>query len=84
MPQEWARPLVKQYPYVNKVLFKTFISEFNFRKDYFIAEWLENKGFNLLLECLLDPSHQLSLESNLNRFIRGKSVIELFNDSVKS
>jgi hypothetical protein len=37
------------------------MSEFDFRRDYFIAEWLEKTGFDLLLERILDPTDNLYL-----------------------
>lgn len=61
VPQEWVRPLRRPCPWVNNILFKTFINEFDFRRNYFIAEWLERKGFDLLFDKILDPSHSLYL-----------------------
>ena len=68
---------------VNTVLFKQYMTEFPFRRQYFIGEWLEKVGFDMILDRIANPLDELYLEKNVNRFVRSK-VLEKIFDAYKS
>ena len=68
-------------PVVNTVLFKQYMIEFSFRREYFIGEWLERVGFDVIVEKVVNPGDELYIEKNVNKFVRSKVLEKIFEMS---